>query len=118
MSYTETHFGKLRKVELGDQTIEQWSKSKCNEIGETELASYYESWQEKLTDCSEFYKKIFIVDDQVWEVIEHIESGDGDDINIMIPNEDGTITFVQQFYNGGTYLGECIEDGIKNLKLK
>jgi hypothetical protein len=34
----------------------------------------------------------------------------------MLPNEDGTITFIQQFYNGGTCLSEVIEEGIRKIK--
>jgi hypothetical protein len=34
----------------------------------------------------------------------------------MIPNEDGTITFFMEFYNGGTCLSEMIEEGLERLK--
>ncbi len=118
MSQTETHFGKLHKVEIENQTLEQWCESKCKEIGEEELASYFDSWQEQMSNCREYYEKYFFVDGEVWEAVEHIESEDGVDIDVMIPNKDGTITFVQQFYNGGTCLSECIEDGIKRIKDK
>jgi hypothetical protein len=118
MSQTETHFGKLRKVEILNQTLEQWCEIKCKEVGNTKIESYYNSWQEQARDCLESNNKYFFVDDEVWEVIEHIESQSGDDIDIMMPNADGTITFVQQFYNGGTCLSECIEDGIKRIKDK
>ena len=114
MSQTETHFGKLRKVEIENQTTEQWCENKCNEADIIELYSYCNNWKEMFK--GEFYKKFFVVEDEIWEVIEHIESEDGEDIDVMIPNEDGTITFVQQFYNGGTCLSECIEDGIKRIK--
>ena len=113
MSSTETHFGKLRKVEVKNYTLEQWCEHKCKENGNIELKSYFDSWQEQMID--EYYEKYFIVNGEVWEAIEHIESEDGEFIDIMIPNEDGTITFVQQFYNGGTCLSECIEDGIKKI---
>ncbi len=112
MSHTETHFGKLRKVET-DLTVEDWCKNQCLLEGETELASYFETWEEQFRDT--FYKKYFIADGEIWEVIEHVEGDDGGDIDIVIPNEDGTVTFVMQFYNGGTCLSECIEDGLKRL---
>jgi hypothetical protein len=112
MSKTETHFGKLRKVELST-TIEEFCSQKCNEIGITELPSYMDSWKEEFIDT--FNQKFFITGDEVWEAIEHVEESDGD-IDVMIPNEDGTITFVMQFYNGGTCLSEMIEDGLKRLK--
>jgi len=113
MSYTETHFGKLRKVETS-LTIENWCKNQCILAGETELASYFETWEEQFRDT--FSNKYFIINGQIWEAIEHIKGEEGGDIDIMISNEDGTITFVMQFYNGGTCLSECIEDGLKRLK--
>lgn len=112
MSHTETHFGKLRKIET-DLPIEDWCKEKCINDGIDEIPSYFDSWKETLLD--KFYKKLFIVDDEIWEAIEHIES-DGEDLDVMIPNSDGTITFVQQFYNGGTYLSEVIKEGIQRIK--
>ena len=118
MSQTETHFGKLRKVVIDEgDTIEDWCREKCKEKGITEIDSaYYGSWLEQFRYV--FNNKYFIVGDEIWEVIEHIKNDGFDDIDVMIPNEDGTITFVQQFYNGGTYLGEVIEEGIENLKNK
>lgn len=114
MSEVETHYGKLRKVVIDEKyTIEEWCKEKCKEKNINELASYNHSWIEQFKDG--FDEKYFIIDEEVWEVIEHIEADDSD-IDIMIPNEDGTITFVQQFYNGGTCLSEVIEDGIKKIK--
>jgi hypothetical protein len=117
MSQTETHFGKLRKVELGDETIEQWCKARCNEIEITEIATYHDSWEEEMRYSTKYNEKYFFVDGEVWEAVEHIESQD-DDIDIMIPNEDGTVTFVLQFYNGGTCLDECIEDGLRRIAKK
>jgi hypothetical protein len=118
MSQTETHFGKLQKVEIKNQTLEQWCEIKCKEVGETKIESYYSSWQEQLMDCREYYQKYFFIDGEAWEAVEHIESDDSNYIDVMIPNKDGTITFIQQFYNGGTCLSECIEDGIKRIKHK
>jgi hypothetical protein len=118
MSQTETHFGKLRKVEIENQTLEQWCEIKCKEVGIEKIESYHDSWNEQMRDCREYYNKYFFVDGEVWEAVEHIESEDGENIDVMIPNTDGTITFVQQFYNGGTCLSECIEDGINRIKDK
>lgn len=114
MSHTETHFGKLRKVEFAEgKTLEDWCKAKCEELGYTEMATYHSTWEEQLR--SEAYEKYFFADGEIWEAFDHIEA-DEDDIDVMIKNPDGTITFVYQFYNGGTCLSECIEDGLKRLK--
>jgi hypothetical protein len=114
MSQTETHFGKLRKVDLEGQTLEQWCEYGCRERGINEISSYHETWIEEFRYA--FDEKYFLIDGEVWETFDHIEGDDSGDIDIMIPNLDGTITFVQQFYNGGTCLSEVIEEGIKRLK--
>jgi hypothetical protein len=114
MSQTETHFGKLKRVEI-NIPLEEWFKEKCKEKGIEEIPSYYENWGETFRD--NFPNRFFIHDEEVWEAIDHIES-DGEDIDVMIPNEDGTITFVMQFYNGGTCLPEMIEEGLARLKTK
>lgn len=113
MSQTETHFGKLRKVEiLENQTFEDWCQAKCMEKGIKKISNYNKNWIEEFKDL--FNEKYFIVDGEIWHAFEHIES-EGD-VDVMIPNSDGTITFVQQFDNGGTCLSEIVEDSIKKLK--
>jgi hypothetical protein len=47
--------------------------------------------------------------------MEHKELDGEDDINNLTENEDGTISFVTRFYNGGTCLTEMLEDGLKEL---
>ncbi len=112
MSEIELHFGKLRKVVFQTgQTKEEWCKEKCKELGVIEISSYNDTWEEELR--SETRHKYFFFRDEVWEVFEYIE-GD-EDVDIMIPNEDGSITFCMQFYNGGTCLSEMIEDGLERL---
>jgi len=117
MSQTETHFGKLRKVIFeADQTLEQWCEIKCKELGVKEIASYNENWYEQLRD--EGYNKYFFVNDEIWEAIEHQEFYGENDINILTENEDGTLSFAQQFYNGGTCLSDCLEEAIERLNKK
>jgi hypothetical protein len=114
MSQTETHFGKLRKVEIPQgQTLEQWCEAKCKELGVNEISSYNKTWHEELRE--EGYEKYFFVKDEVWEAFDHVETEDGDIYHLQ-PNEDGTLTFVMQFYNGGTCLTECIEEELEKLK--
>lgn len=112
MSRTETHFGKLKKVSLNNQSIEDWCKAKLSEVGMIELLGY-SSWQELFRD--EFHNKYFFNKNCVWEVIEHMETDDND-IYHLSENADGTLTFVMSFYNGGTCLSECIEEKLEELK--
>ena len=112
MSYTETHVGKLRKVDLGELTKEQWFESKCKEHDITEISSYNDTWEDEF--WGKFYRKYFIYNDEIWEAFDHTKSDD-EYMAVMIPQPDGTIIFAMQFYNGGTCLSEMIEDGLKKL---
>ena len=115
MSDMETHHGKLRKVQFAEgQTLEDWCKAKCEELGYTEMATYNSTWEEQLR-C-EVDNKYFFVKGDVWEAVEHTRIRDDGDIYFLQPNEDGTLTFVYRFYNGGTCLSECIEEDLSELK--
>jgi len=113
MSQTETHIGKLRKVQT-ELSVEEWCKARLNANGVTEMPSYNKTWKETLIDHEN--DNIFFIDDEVWEAVERKELEEGEDINHFQLNDDGTISFVTQFYNGATYLAECIEDGLKSIK--
>jgi hypothetical protein len=47
------------------------------------------------------------------QFVEHKEFGEYEDINYKKVNGDGTITFITEYYNGGCWLGEAIEDLIE-----
>jgi hypothetical protein len=114
MSELERHIGKIKKVDLDNYTVEGWCEKKCKSIG-LGLGEHYESYKEAL--LLEPYPAIVIeVDNTLWEVIEDKEEEDTEDMSILIPNNDGTYSYIMQFYNGGTCLSEMLEDGIKNIK--
>ena len=119
MSDMESHIGKLRKVDIPENySIEDWCREKCEDNGvPSMLPELYDSWQETLKYHLDFYETYFFINGEVWEVFEHTELVD-DDMFIMEPNEDGTISFTMRFYNGGTCLSECIEEGITRIKKK
>jgi hypothetical protein len=115
MSQTETHFGKLRRVVFPEgQTLEQWCEAKCNELGKTELSSWCKTWYEQLRDVND--EDVYFANDELWETIEDFSAEEGDDIYQMHLNENGTVTYVMQFYNGGTCLSECIEESLARLE--
>lgn len=117
MSQTESHIGKLRKVELNEgYSVEDWCREKCQDNGVPNmLPELYNSWKETLLYHLDFYEKYFFVNDEIWEAVEHKEFDD-DDMYEMESNSDGTVSFTMQFYNGGTCLSECIEEGLEKLK--
>ena len=117
MSQTETHVGRLRKIFFEDnEVLERWCEAKCKEEGITKLSTYNQNWYEELR--GESGKKYFFANNEIWEAFEHNEFEEGDDIDFITENEDGTLTFVQQFYNGGTCLSECLENAIERLNKK
>lgn len=119
MSNMESHIGKLRKVQIPENySIEDWCREKCEDHGvPSMLPELYDSWQETLKYHLDFYETYFFIDSEVWEAFEHTELSD-DDMFIMEPNADGTISFTMRFYNGGTCLSECIEEGLERIKKK
>ncbi len=116
MSQTELHIGKLRKIELKqNQSLEDFCKNKFETLRLIkELPITKDSWVEYFKD--EFYEKYFVINNVIWEIFDHEEKDDSDDIYELKPNEDGTLSFIMKFYNGGTCLSECIEEELKKLK--
>ena len=111
MSDYESHSGKLRLVEAKEnETFEQQCKRLWIENGQDE--SEYEEGEL----FSEFYEKYFHVKGRVWEVFEHEEFGDDEDMFCRLhDNKDGTLSFHTRFYNGGTCMSEMVEDELEKV---
>jgi hypothetical protein len=116
MSQNEFHTGKLSLVDLKGKTPEEFAKEVCIAAGISEISSYHDSWLEEFR-YELAYEKYFIVDGEIYEMIEHSESDDEYFVH-MNRNEDGTISFSSQFYNGGTCLSEIIEESISEMNKK
>ena len=112
MRQEEIHIGKLKKVDLGNKSVEEWCKNRCNLEGITELRSYNNNWTEEFRDT--FYEKYFFAKGQIFEAFDHKEF-DYKDIYYLKDNGDGTFDFVMKFYNGGTCLSECIEEELEKI---
>ena len=113
MSYTELHTGKLIKVDLGDLTLEEYCEKQCKE-NDKPLSSFNKDYTEQFRDS--FYEKFIILNDELYEFLEHEEHEDENYFMKLYPNQDGTISFIGQFYNGGTCLSEMLEDAFKDFK--
>lgn len=116
MSQNEFHTGKLVPVDLGGKTIEGFAEKICRESGISEISSYHDSWLEELK-YEGGYEKYFIVEDVIYEMVDHSETDDDYFVH-MKRNEDGSISFSAQFYNGGTCLSEIIEESISEMNKK
>lgn len=62
----------------------------------------------------QFHDEIFRIGTELYEIYDHEEHEHGNAIVQMHPNGDGSFKFYTHFYNGGTYLGEMLAEGIKN----
>lgn len=122
MSYTERHIGKLVEVNFdrNGTTPEHFYKMLCeyhnyNSLTVTHYRNpyTYKSWEDlywnELWDEDNLYK----ADGKVYKLVEHIETED--DIFKFWKNADGSISFVVEFYNGGTCLREMIEEGVREV---
>jgi hypothetical protein len=114
MSHTETHIGKLRKIDIPTgYSKEDWCREKCQDNGIPTIPEHYDNWEETLKYHLNLFEVYFFVNEEIWEIFDHIELDEDKDINKLEKNGDGTISFVLQFYNGGTCLSECIEEELE-----
>lgn len=110
MSYTEKHIGTVRPIDLKGNTVEEWCKDYCQEkLSEINCKSY-DSWIEcfrhnfVLNDDT----KYIVTDKRVFELVYDEEMDD--DLICFANNNDGTISYGCEFYNGGTCLQELLCD--------
>ena len=114
MSQNETHFGRIRKLET-DLVVEEFFRLKCEEVGVTSIAGYGRDTWERTYQSEISDQKYFVLNNQIWEVVDHV-SADDDDLDVFIPSSDGSYIFVYQFYNGGTCFGEVMEENLQKIK--
>lgn len=134
MSDYEKHIGKLKKVDLSRYNNstekffeEQYRKLRTN-LSEEEIKGEYQSaencayrrnkgiWEYLFFESSydfDMGDKFYTVKGNIYETIEHQKVEDN--MLFLKDNGDGTYDYVMEFYNGGTYLGECIENELEKL---
>lgn len=111
MSCIETHFGKFKILAKGEENIRQYIKE--HNIETDEYDDLWPSDTDKYCVTCPYEKD---VDTYLIEFIEHEELSEGDDFEKYQQNEDGTISFGVQFYNGGCCLSEALGDFEKAIK--
>ena len=108
MSRTETHSGLLKIIDkLDSETFDNYYlriiklDDKSFELDLNMFDNYIEYIEYEL------YEKYVISNKYVYKFLECNEVND---IDIIRYNDDGTIYFLTQFYNGGTCLNERLEN--------
>lgn len=110
MSETVHYKGVLKKVE---RFKEENLEAQCKRLlGNIELPSYFNSYEEFLLD--NYYKTMTIQNDEVYEV-EKIEVDAESGIFNSSLKENGDIAFEVRYYNGGCGFDEAIEAAMKNI---
>jgi len=119
MSQKEFHTGKLYPVK-----IESSLEETCRSIAKRFDVELGEDWQEDFMNRFDEYsnkrnsqkEEYFIHGENLYRVIDHVES-DGDDYFMKLSrNSDGSVQFIGQFYNGGTCFSEMLEEALDDLK--
>jgi hypothetical protein len=116
MSETVTYIGKMREIKVGEsKSLNDVAKEILTKYGEnvSEMPPYYDSYEEWLRDS--YYKDFMVIKGRLFEVIEN-EKMDEYGFSIATANEDGTISFAAQYYNGSTSLEEALEEAIENVQ--
>lgn len=120
MSRTEFHTGKLYPVKH-EKSLEET----CRAIAARHNIVLGEDWQEDFRDAFDEYEskfgsvqneEYFIHGENLYRVIDHAESSDEEYFMKLNRNSDGSLSFIGQFYNGGTYFAEMLEEALDNLK--
>lgn len=107
MSTTETHVGRFKILAEGKENVLKYLKE------HPEINVKFSTWNGEIDDIYSDDPKYEIIyypkkDLSLIEYIHHQEFDDSADIYHFQKEEDGTISFICQFYNGGTFIGEVL----------
>lgn len=117
----ETRKGRIKKVQHvnGFTSLDAMIMEVVKELDAVEL---YEDYLEDLEDVDDAFNEVLfdtdcdkykILDGDLYEVLEDLNLGEY--FCEMNNNEDGSISYITSFYNGGAYIDEVLERGVKNL---
>lgn len=111
MSEQQTKNGIFKEIDLQGKTIEDWCKEYClaNNMTNKHID---ESWKEYLFDAR--WEEFFIVKDRLFQVVK-VNDLDNSYYTQIDKLDDNTYSFYSTYYDGGTYLIECLEDELKNI---
>jgi len=121
MSETETLKGKLKEfVRTPNETFQAYVERFVKEKKQS-IPSRYKGKQLSDDDVEEMFCEIFykehgaMLDKVIYEIIQ-IKNYDGDDIFEATRQQDGSIDFVLQYYNGGCSFTEALGYAFEKMK--
>jgi hypothetical protein len=114
MSRTEHIKGKIRRLPLSEgETVETQAKDLLDKYYPDVELDDPESYKYSHQLMDEGYNRFVITNNFIYEIIESVEMDDDGDFIELGQNDDGTINFHTQFYNGGTCLSEVLVDELE-----
>lgn len=114
MSSDRSMKGKLIPVDLENMTLEEKALSLIPESKRSNVEKYgYDTALEYLLDEDSRY--YFHLDSETLFEISIIDE-DCDSFMELKANTDGSYDFLTRFYDGGTHLGEMLDDGFDELE--
>lgn len=111
MSKIKLHTGFLYEVNIGDSTIEEWSRNKCEKLGlkiTDQNKGKYNTYLELLLDTRREYK---LINNRLYFCSDS-EHGDLE-IHYMDRNSDGSFSYIFRFDTETTCLDELLEESLK-----
>lgn len=112
MSEQQTQRGKFKKIDLQGKTIEEWCEEQCIKLGKTKKWAD-ETWKEFFFNM--YWDEYFIAKGELYQILK-VENIDSCYYVQVDKQDDDTYSFYATYYDGGTCLIECLEEGIENLK--
>lgn len=130
MSETKRHTGILKRIDVDDtekffeEKIKQFAKEHPTFNLEQQLKDAIEEYKEHLTDKKPWHaiydsldKGDYIVVNNILFEVQDNEEDPYADYTIIIKISDNEYKYFSEFYNGGTYLEECLADEIMKMDL-
>lgn len=116
MSQVETIKGKLRRVHNKEKApMIDLMKMVLNEHNIKYDADDEDDIKDSFYD--KFYDDYVVVGDDMYHVENRVDLRE-EDVFESFENEDGSIDFLVQYYNGGCSFGEAVEEALKKRKKK
>lgn len=118
MSHTEFHTGKLYPVNHGKDL-----EMHCRSIATKHNVELGDDWvQDFIEEFNRYSKRnypsrdeYFVHNENLYLVVDHQKINDNEYVMELFPNDDDSINFAGQFYNGGTCFEEMLEQALDNF---
>ena len=111
MSKIEIHSGILHEINIGENTLEEWSKNKCNSLGleiTDKNKNKYSNYLELFLGVHPCYK---VINGRLY-FCSDTKREDGE-IQYMCSNGDGTFSYLYRLDVDRTCLDEFLEESLK-----